>query len=167
MLAAGGAALAACGHPRPARRPAGPVRAGLYRQYARADYLQGVKRTQNYSRRGCLPAVCSPAAFPDATILIRSGISLRRSSPSPYMLLRVGRWPWWALPEAGDSVGARRARPIAGTRPRSLDGCRSRARAGSARGPQENAERVMLVDLARGVSAASPAPAGDARRAHR
>ena len=127
-----------------------------FAEYARADYLQGVKRTQEYIAAGDVYQLVLASRFSGRHDLdpFQAYRALRLINPSPYMyycalgdVTVVG-----SSPEALVKLSGREAqlRPIAGTRPRSTDAAADRARAEELLAdPKENAEHVMLVDLAR------------------
>jgi anthranilate synthase component 1 len=124
--------------------------------YARADYLAGVKRTQEYIAAGDVYQLVLATRFSGRHELdpFQAYRALRLINPSPYMyycalgdVAVVG-----SSPEALVKLNGRRAqlRPLAGTRARSSDGAVDAAReAELLADPKENAEHVMLVDLAR------------------
>ncbi len=124
--------------------------------YARGEYLAGVRRTQEYIAAGDVYQLVLASRFSGRHELDPFQVyrALRHINPSPYMyycalgdLTVVG-----SSPEALVKLNARGAqlRPIAGTRPRSPDAAVDRAReAELLADPKENAEHVMLVDLAR------------------
>ena len=125
-------------------------------EYARADYLQGVKRTQEYIAAGDVYQLVLASRFSGRHDLdpFQAYRALRLINPSPYMyycalgdVAVVG-----SSPEALVKLSGREAqlRPIAGTRPRSTEAAVDVARAADLLAdPKENAEHVMLVDLAR------------------
>ncbi len=125
-------------------------------EYARADYLQGVKRTQEYIAAGDVYQLVLASRFSGRHDLdpFQAYRALRLINPSPYMyycalgdVAVVG-----SSPEALVKLSGREAqlRPIAGTRPRSPEAAVDAARAAELLAdPKENAEHVMLVDLAR------------------
>ena len=125
-------------------------------EYARADYLQGVKRTQEYIAAGDVYQLVLASRFSGRHDLdpFQAYRALRLINPSPYMyycalgdVAVVG-----SSPEALVKLSGREAqlRPIAGTRPRSTEAAVDVARAAELLAdPKENAEHVMLVDLAR------------------
>jgi anthranilate synthase component I len=137
-----------------------PRRRGRYAApaaaYARGDYLAGVRRIQEYIAAGDVYQLVLATRFSGRHELDPFQVyrALRLINPSPYMyycalgdVTVVG-----SSPEALVKLNARRAqlRPIAGTRPRSADGAVDAAReAELLADPKENAEHVMLVDLAR------------------
>jgi len=136
------------------RRPgryAAPVAA-----FAHADYLAGVRRTQEYIAAGDVYQLVLASRFAGRHELDPFQVyrALRLINPSPYMyycalgeVTVVG-----SSPEALVKLSAGRAqlRPIAGTRPRAADPGTDQARAAELLAdPKENAEHVMLVDLAR------------------
>jgi anthranilate synthase component I len=124
--------------------------------YARDDYLAGVRRTQEYIAAGDVYQLVLASRFAGRHELdpFQAYRALRLINPSPYMyycvlgdVTVVGSSPE-ALVKL-DATGAQ-LRPIAGTRRRSPDGAVDRAReAELLADPKENAEHVMLVDLAR------------------
>jgi anthranilate synthase component I len=136
---------------RRAGRYAPPVAA-----FARADYLQGVRRTQEYIAAGDVYQLVLASRFSGRHELDPFQVyrALRLINPSPYMyycalgeLTVVG-----SSPEALVKLSAGRAqlRPIAGTRPRAAEAALDLQReAQLLADPKENAEHVMLVDLAR------------------
>jgi anthranilate synthase component 1 len=135
-------------------------RPGRYSQptaaYARSDYLAGVKRTQEYIASGDVYQLVLSARFAGRHELdpFQAYRALRLINPSPYMyycalgdVTVVGSSPE-ALVKLKD--GCAQLRPIAGTRPRSDNMVTDIAREAELRAdPKENAEHVMLVDLAR------------------
>jgi anthranilate synthase component 1 len=124
--------------------------------FTRADYLAGVRRTQEYIAAGDVYQLVLASRFSGHHELdpFQAYRALRLINPSPYMyycvlgdVTVVG-----SSPEALVRLNARRAqlRPIAGTRPRAADSAGDAARAAELLAdPKENAEHVMLVDLAR------------------
>ncbi len=138
----------------------GTVRAGRYAApvpaFARADYLAGVRRTQEYIAAGDVYQLVLASRFAGRHELepFQAYRALRLINPSPYMyycvlgdVAVVG-----SSPEALVKLHAGQAqlRPIAGTRPRAADSAVDRQReADLLADPKENAEHVMLVDLAR------------------
>ncbi len=137
-----------------------PLRPGRHSapaaEYARADYLAGVRRTQEYIAAGDVYQLVLASRFSGRHDLdpFQAYRALRLINPSPYMyycalgdVAVVG-----SSPEALVKLSGREAqlRPIAGTRPRSTEATVDRAReADLLADPKENAEHVMLVDLAR------------------
>ncbi|TLZ20236.1 MAG: anthranilate synthase component I family protein [Gammaproteobacteria bacterium] len=135
-------------------------RAGRYAPpaaaFPRADYMAGVRRTQQYIAAGDVYQLVLASRFSGRHELdpFQAYRALRLINPSPYMyycalgdVAVVG-----SSPEALVKLNGRRAqlRPIAGTRPRSADAAVDQAReAELLADPKENAEHVMLVDLAR------------------
>lgn len=135
-------------------------RAGRYsppaEAFPRVDYMAGVRRTQQYIAAGDVYQLVLASRFSGRHELdpFQAYRALRLINPSPYMyycalgdLAVVG-----SSPEALVKLNGRRAqlRPIAGTRPRSPDAAVDREREAQLRAdPKENAEHVMLVDLAR------------------
>ena len=136
------------------------IRAGKYSQpsaaYSRSDYIGGVRRTQEYIAAGDVYQLVLSARFAGRHDLdpFQAYRALRLINPSPYMyycalgdVTVVG-----SSPEALVKLknGRAQLRPIAGTRPRSDDPMIDLARETELRGdPKENAEHIMLVDLAR------------------
>jgi len=124
--------------------------------YSRTDYLAGVRRTQEYIAAGDVYQLVLASRFSGRHELdpFQAYRALRLINPSPYMyycalgdVTVVG-----SSPEALVKLNARRAqlRPIAGTRPRAPDAAVDAQReAELLADPKENAEHVMLVDLAR------------------
>jgi anthranilate synthase component 1 len=139
----------------PAARAAGryarPVAA-----FSRDDYMAGVRRVQEYIAAGDVYQLVLSVRFGGRHEMspFEAYRALRLINPSPYMyycalgdISVVG-----SSPEALVKLSAGRAelRPIAGTRPRSDDAGTDVAREAELRAdPKENAEHVMLVDLAR------------------
>ena len=135
-------------------------RAGRYSQptaaYTRSDYLAGVKRTQEYIASGDVYQLVLSAKFAGRHELdpFQAYRALRLINPSPYMyycalgdVTVVGSSPE-ELVKLKD--GRAQLRPIAGTRPRADDAATDTLREAELRAdPKENAEHVMLVDLAR------------------
>ncbi|HEY3785751.1 MAG TPA: anthranilate synthase component I family protein [Steroidobacteraceae bacterium] len=138
----------------------GGTRAGRYSpptaNQARADYLAGVRRIQQHIAAGDVYQLVLSARFEGRHEIepFQAYRALRLINPSPYMYYCVlgdvtvaGSSPE-ALVKLKD--GRAQLRPIAGTRPRSDDVATDRAREAELRAdPKENAEHVMLVDLAR------------------
>jgi anthranilate synthase component 1 len=136
------------------------VRRGRYSQpttaYSRADYMSGVKRTQEYIAAGDVYQLVLSTRFSGQHELepFQAYRALRLINPSPYMyycslgdVTVVGSSPEALVKLKG---GRAQLRPIAGTRPRSDDPAIDVAREVELRGdPKENAEHIMLVDLAR------------------
>ncbi|MBV8342336.1 MAG: anthranilate synthase component I family protein [Gammaproteobacteria bacterium] len=124
--------------------------------FTRRDYLAGVRRAQQHIAAGDVYQLVLASRFAGRHDLDPFQVyrALRLINPSPYMyycalgeVTVVG-----SSPEALVKLSARRAqlRPIAGTRPRSADAERDAAHAAELLAdPKENAEHVMLVDLAR------------------
>ena len=135
-------------------------RAGRYAApaaaFARADYLAGVRRTQEYIAAGDVYQLVLASRFAGRHELdpFQAYRALRLINPSPYMyycalgeVTVVG-----SSPEALVKLNGRHAqlRPIAGTRPRAKEAAADHAREVELLAdPKENAEHVMLVDLAR------------------
>jgi anthranilate synthase component I len=124
--------------------------------FPRADYLAGVRRTQEYIAAGDVYQLVLASRFSGRHELdpFQAYRALRLINPSPYMyycvlgeVAVVG-----SSPEALVKLNGREAqlRPIAGTRSRAADAAADQARATELLAdPKENAEHVMLVDLAR------------------
>jgi anthranilate synthase component 1 len=124
--------------------------------WTRAAYLAGVERTQRYIAAGDVYQLVLASRFSGRHQLdpFQAYRALRLINPSPYMyycalgdVAVVG-----SSPEALVKLSGRRAqlRPIAGTRPRAADPGADREREHELLAdPKENAEHVMLVDLAR------------------
>jgi len=135
-------------------------RPGRYQQptpsMTRDQYIAGVKRTQEYIAAGDVYQLVLASRFSGQHELdpFQAYRALRLINPSPYMyycalgdITVVG-----SSPEALVKLNAGQAqlRPIAGTRSRSDDTGVDVAREAELRAdPKENAEHVMLVDLAR------------------
>jgi anthranilate synthase component 1 len=119
-------------------------------------YMAGVRRTQEYIAAGDVYQMVLASRFAGRHELdpFQAYRALRLINPSPYMyycalgdVAVVG-----SSPEALVKLSGRRAqlRPIAGTRPRAADAAADARREAELRAdPKENAEHVMLVDLAR------------------
>jgi anthranilate synthase component 1 len=136
------------------------TRAGRYSQpaavYGRGDYMAGVERTQQYIAAGDVYQLVLSARFAGRHDLdpFQAYRALRLINPSPYMyycalgdVTVVGSSPEALVKLKG---GCAQLRPIAGTRPRSDDAAVDVQRESDLRAdPKENAEHVMLVDLAR------------------
>jgi anthranilate synthase component 1 len=136
------------------------ARAGRYAPptaaLSRDEYLAGVRRTQEYIAAGDIYQLVLSSRFAGRHELDPFQVyrALRLVNPSPYMfycklgeLTVVG-----SSPEALVKLNRGRAelRPIAGTLPRSDDATIDKAReAQLLADPKENAEHIMLVDLAR------------------
>lgn len=135
-------------------------RAGRYSEpmpsSTRAEHIAGIKRVQEYIAAGDVYQLVLSTRFAGRHDLdpFQAYRALRLINPSPYMyycalgdVTVVG-----SSPEALVKLNAGQAqlRPIAGTRPRGTDAGSDRAREAELRAdPKENAEHVMLVDLAR------------------
>jgi anthranilate synthase component 1 len=136
------------------------VRPGSYSRpepaFSRNDYLAGVRRTQEYIAAGDVYQLVLSTRFQGRHELdpFQAYRALRLINPSPYMyycalgdVTVVGSSPE-ALVRLKE--GHAQLRPIAGTRPRGADPTIDMAREAELRAdPKENAEHVMLVDLAR------------------
>jgi len=136
------------------------ARPGRYAQpvaaFSRDDYLAGVKRAQEYIAAGDIYQLVLSTRFGGKHELNPFEVyrALRFINPSPYMyycalgdVSVVG-----SSPEALVKLnkGHAQLRPIAGTRPRADDAAVDAANeAELSADPKENAEHVMLVDLAR------------------
>jgi len=124
--------------------------------FPHADYLAGVRRTQEHIAAGDVYQLVLASRFSGRHELepFQAYRALRLINPSPYMyycalgdIAVVG-----SSPEALVKLNGRTAqlRPIAGTRPRAAAPAVDAAReAELLADPKENAEHVMLVDLAR------------------
>ena len=122
----------------------------------RDEFLGGVARTKEYIAAGDVYQLVLSMRFSGRHDLdpFEAYRALRLTNPSPYMyycalgdVTVVG-----SSPEALVKLNGGRAqlRPIAGTRPRASDDAEDRRReAELLADPKENAEHVMLVDLAR------------------
>jgi len=123
---------------------------------SRDAYLAGVRRAQEYIAAGDVYQLVLSARFSGQHDLdpFQAYRALRLVNPSPYMyfcelggLTVVGSSPEALVKLSG---GRAELRPIAGTRARSGDAAADAARAAELLAdPKENAEHVMLVDLAR------------------
>jgi len=136
------------------------VRKGRYSPptpaFSRDDFLSGVRRTQEYIAAGDVYQLVLSTRFAGRHELdpFQAYRALRLINPSPYMyycalgeVTVVGSSPEALVKLKG---GRAQLRPIAGTRPRSSDVEIDRARETELLAdPKENAEHVMLVDLAR------------------
>ena len=123
---------------------------------SRDDYLHSVRRTQEHIAAGDVYQLVLASRFSGRHDIdpFQAYRALRLINPSPYMyycalddVTVVG-----SSPEALVKLKGRHAqlRPIAGTRPRSDDTAVDLEREAQLRAdPKENAEHVMLVDLAR------------------
>jgi anthranilate synthase component I len=136
--------------PRPGRyRPPTP-------SMTRDEYIAGVKRIQEYIAAGDVYQLVLAARFSGRHELdpFQAYRALRLINPSPYMyycalgnITVVGSSPEALVKLSG---GNAQLRPIAGTRPRADDAAVDVARESELKAdPKENAEHVMLVDLAR------------------
>jgi anthranilate synthase component 1 len=124
---------------------------------SRAEYIARVRRVQEYIAAGDVYQLVLASRFVGRHALDPFQVyrALRLINPSPYMfyvkfgdLTIVGSSPE-ALVKL-DSRGQAELRPIAGTRPRGADLALDQARERELLAdPKENAEHVMLVDLAR------------------
>ncbi len=124
--------------------------------YSRTDYMNGVRRTQEYIAAGDVYQLVLSTRFSGRHELdpFQAYRALRLINPSPYMyycamgdVTVVGSSPEALVKLKG---GRAQLRPIAGTRPRSDDPAVDSARELELKAdPKENAEHIMLVDLAR------------------
>ena len=142
--------------PMPANGARGGTHAPPTAALNRDAYLAGVRRAQEHIAAGDVYQLVLSSRFSGRHDLdpFQTYRALRLINPSPYMyycalgeVAVVG-----SSPEALVKLNGRHAqlRPIAGTRPRSPDAAVDRAReAQLLADPKENAEHVMLVDLAR------------------
>jgi anthranilate synthase component 1 len=122
----------------------------------RADYMSGVRRVQEYIAAGDVYQLVLASRFAGTHGLDPFQVyrALRLINPSPYMYFcRLGELTIvGSSPEALVKLanGQAELRPIAGTRPRHEDAQRdARLEAELRADTKENAEHVMLVDLAR------------------
>jgi len=140
--------------------PASPKHGGGHRPpqaaLSRAAYLSGVQRAQDHIAAGDVYQLVLSSRFSGLHDLdpFQAYRALRLVNPSPYMfycelgaLTVVGSSPEALVKLTG---GHAELRPIAGTRARSGEPALDAARAEELiADPKENAEHVMLVDLAR------------------
>jgi len=141
--------------PVPGRRNGGRVSAPST-EFERPDFLSSVDRTRDHIRAGDVFQLVLSIRFGGETDLDPFEVyrALRLLNPSPYMyfLDLGGRCIAGSSPEALVRLEGRQAalRPIAGTRPRGIGPEEDAAlEAELLADPKENAEHVMLVDLAR------------------
>jgi anthranilate synthase component 1 len=141
--------------PVPGRRNGGLV-AAPSTEFERPDFLASVDRTRDHIRAGDVFQLVLSIRFGGETDLDPFEVyrALRLLNPSPYMyFLDLGtRCIAGSSPEALVRLEGRQAalRPIAGTRPRGIGPDEDAAlEAELLADPKENAEHVMLVDLAR------------------
>jgi anthranilate synthase component I len=123
---------------------------------SRDEYMAGVRGAQEYIAAGDVYQLVLASRFAGTHSLDPFQVyrALRLVNPSPYMYFCklggvsvVGSSPE-ALVKLGG--GLAQLRPIAGTRPRGADAAADAAHEAALRAdPKENAEHVMLVDLAR------------------
>ncbi|MGD9597932.1 MAG: anthranilate synthase component I family protein [Steroidobacteraceae bacterium] len=123
---------------------------------SRADYVDGVRRAKEAIAAGDVYQLVLSAKFAGRHDLDPFQVyrALRLINPSPYLYYcRLGEHTVvGSSPEALVKLehGRAQLRPIAGTRPRGEDPAADAAHEASLRAdPKENAEHVMLVDLAR------------------
>ncbi|HEY3808826.1 MAG TPA: anthranilate synthase component I family protein [Steroidobacteraceae bacterium] len=123
---------------------------------SRGDYMDGVRRAQEYIAAGDVYQLVLSSRFSGRHGLdpFQAYRALRLINPSPYMYFcRLGDMTVvGSSPEALVKLNGRAAqlRPIAGTRPRDEDSARDAQLETELRADaKENAEHVMLVDLAR------------------
>jgi anthranilate synthase component 1 len=123
---------------------------------SRDEFIAGVQRTQQYIAAGDVYQLVLSSRFSGRHELdpFQAYRALRLINPSPYMFYcRLGEIDVvGSSPEAlvKLSAGQAQLRPIAGTRPRGENAALDVAREQELRAdPKENAEHVMLVDLAR------------------
>ena len=124
--------------------------------YSPADYMAGVRKTQEYIAAGDVYQLVLSTRFSGRHELdpFQAYRALRLINPSPYMyycamgdVTVVGSSPEALVKLKG---GRAQLRPIAGTRPRSDDAAVDASRELELKAdPKENAEHIMLVDLAR------------------
>jgi anthranilate synthase component 1 len=122
----------------------------------RGDFLAGVERTQAHITAGDVYQLVLSIRFAGRCDIppFEAYRALRLLNPSPYMyfLDLGGVSVVGSSPEALVRLEGREAqlRPIAGTRPRGADAAEDEALAADLLAdPKENAEHIMLVDLAR------------------
>jgi anthranilate synthase component 1 len=140
-------------HPAPAGARYTPAAGSL----SRDEYIAGVKRTQEYIAAGDVYQLVLSSRFTGRHSLdpFEAYRALRLINPSPYMYYcRLGDVTVvGSSPEAlvkVDAAGSAQLRPIAGTRPRDDDPATdARHETELLADVKENAEHVMLVDLAR------------------
>ncbi len=147
--------VAALRGPLPARNPVfrhAPATASM----SRDEYMSGVRRTQEYIAAGDVYQLVLSVRFSGECELEPFEVyrALRLLNPSPYMYYcdLGGVTVVGSSPEALVRLGRGRAmlRPIAGTRPRGESPVEDAAHERELLAdPKENAEHVMLVDLAR------------------
>jgi anthranilate synthase component 1 len=120
------------------------------------EFLQNVARTKEYIAAGDVYQLVLSVRFAGRCDVDPFEVyrALRLLNPSPYLTFcELGdRVIVGSSPEALVKLSGRHAemRPIAGTRPRGADDARDAALEAELRAdPKENAEHVMLVDLAR------------------
>jgi anthranilate synthase component 1 len=123
---------------------------------SRTDYMDGVRRAQEYIAAGDVYQLVLASRFSGRHELdpFQAYRALRLINPSPYMYFcRLGDLTVvGSSPEALVKLNGREAqlRPIAGTRPRHADSVQDAKLEEELRADaKENAEHVMLVDLAR------------------
>jgi anthranilate synthase component 1 len=121
-----------------------------------AEYIERVHRTQQYIAAGDVYQLVLSVRFSGQHALAPFEVyrALRLINPSPYLYFCElgGVSVVGSSPEALVKLNGRRAslRPIAGTRPRSVDAETDLRHERELRAdPKENAEHIMLVDLAR------------------
>jgi anthranilate synthase component 1 len=124
--------------------------------YSPATYMDGVRRTQEYIAAGDVYQLVLSTRFSGRHEIdpFQAYRALRLINPSPYMyyctlgdITVVGSSPEALVKLKG---GQAQLRPIAGTRPRSDDPVTDAGRESELKAdPKENAEHIMLVDLAR------------------
>jgi anthranilate synthase component 1 len=141
----------------PVPPPRGPSRVSpATASMSRDDYLAGVRRTQEYIAAGDVYQLVLSSRFSGECDLepFEAYRALRLLNPSPYLtyLELGGVTVVSSSPEALVRLDGRHAqlRPIAGTRPRGETTAEDqRHEQDLLADPKENAEHVMLVDLAR------------------
>ena len=121
-----------------------------------AEFIQGVHRTKEYIAGGDVYQLVLSVRFGGQCDLepFETYRALRLLNPSPYMYfcdlgdyVVVGSSPEALVKLSGDKA---QMRPIAGTRPRGMDPAHdAKLHTELLADPKENAEHVMLVDLAR------------------
>ena len=137
-------------------RPSGGTSSPFGASLDEADFCAGVERAQRHIAAGDVFQLVLSVRFGGATDLepFEAYRALRLLNPSPYMYFFEfdGTCVVGSSPEALVRLEGRRAslRPIAGTRPRGAsDDEDAELEAELLADPKENAEHVMLVDLAR------------------
>ena len=125
-------------------------------EFERSDFLSAVDRAKDHIRAGdvfqLVLSICSGGETDLEPFQVYRALRLLNPSPYMYFLELGNRCIAGSSPEALVRLEGRHAalRPIAGTRPRGADPDEDAAlEAELLADPKENAEHVMLVDLAR------------------